>query len=254
VTGDETAAGDRFSEAIIEQLFTNWVEPELRRRNLPIDRSKVHSVLVELSPLGGAVVRLNEEARFVGRAVAHRAISAGELVTGDDIGEIHDFWPEELDGNSGWLGYAVVGDVAILKFDFHYNKVETRELLALASEFHRAARLITVETPRPALDNLYSAAELAVQAMIRAEAQAVEPHKGHQTRGEWLQAEVELANAPQVFRDAYQRLRQERRNARYGETKPTVTAQDLDVLVDIVNQMIVHARVRAGLESEKALT
>jgi hypothetical protein len=238
-----------FGDAVVEQMFTNWVEPELVRRGLPVDRSQVRSVLVELSPLDGAVVRLNEEARFIGRAVARRAIEAGEAVTADDIGEIDDFWPDELDGNSGWLGYVVVGDSAVLKFDFRYNKVETQELLELATEFCSAARATADAAPRPALDNLYSAAELAIQAMIRAGAQTVEPNKGHQTRGTWLEIEVQHGNVPQGFHDAYQRLRRERRNARYGEAEASVTAVDLDALIEIVDSMITHGRMRAGLGS-----
>ena len=52
--------GSDFGASVIENFFLTWVEPELMRRDVPVDRATVWAAVVELLPGGGHNILLNE--------------------------------------------------------------------------------------------------------------------------------------------------------------------------------------------------
>jgi hypothetical protein len=99
-----------FAANLLEQIFSLWVEPELERRGLPVDRSTVHKALVTFSPDQAQipVIAMNDEAELVGSFRTTRDIKAGEPVTEDDVAEIEGIEPANIDQNNGWIAYAVL--------------------------------------------------------------------------------------------------------------------------------------------------
>lgn len=95
----------------------------------------------------------------------------------------------------------------------------------------------------PAVDCLYSAAELTVQAQMLSQAQLT---KVHRDRGEWLQANEDLANTPAGFSAVLQRLRAERAAGRYGDGAVTVSSEEMSVFAKTISDVITFARGRVG--------
>lgn len=238
-----------FGDAIARNAFDVWLDPEMIRRGWAVDRRQIARALVELLPDGSHHVRFNSEVTLLGRFVAQRIIAKGEVVTSDDVSGPLELRPELDSPNNGWFVYAVIGDDVFVAFDFRRNKSLASDLLELASRYLKAAGDVTSIGPEPAVDLLYSAAELSVQAQLMSEAQNVSPNRGHAVRGEWLKAEVALNNAPEAFDATLQRLRHERSAARYGEGQLSVDLGELQTLIEEVERMISHAVERTGVKS-----
>ncbi|KQQ88834.1 SAF domain-containing protein [Arthrobacter sp. Leaf137] len=241
----ELEADADFGENMLEQIFSLWVEPELERRGLPGDRSTVHKALVTFSPdqTRLPVIAINEEAELIGSIRAARDIKAGEAVTEDDVAAIEGIKPANIDPNSGWIAYAVLGGTGFIEFDFRYNKERASQVLTLATEYLTAAETCLKSLPRPAIDNLYSAAELSVQAQMYGTNSST---KQHWKRAKWLDSWAKLKNAPAGHPTILHQLHKERASARYGDGQPSLTPEQLSVVVSQVREMISFAAQRTG--------
>jgi HEPN domain-containing protein len=75
--------------------------------------------------------------------------------------------PESEDPNCGHFTSFLLGDRWYGSFDFRYNKGKAAELLAAAEEFlATASHSVSEGRTRAAIDNLFSAAELAAKAFV----------------------------------------------------------------------------------------
>lgn len=238
-------AGPGFAANLQEQIFSLWVEPELERRGLPVDRSTVHKALVTFSPEQGQVpvVAINDEAELVGSIRTTRAIQAGEPVTEDDVAEIEGIEPANIDPNSGWIAYAVISGQGFIQFDLRYNKERASQVLILANEYVTAAEACRELAPRPAVDNLYSAAELSVQAQMFGTSSTT---KQHWKRAKWLDGWAELKNVPADHPTILDKLHKERAAARYGDGQLSLTSEGLLAMIPQVREMISFAAQRTG--------
>lgn len=239
----EESDENEFSERVINQIFELWMDAELERRGATFGREGVSKAVVELPPGGSPVVKINDEVELSARAVASSAIAAGTPVSAENIRSLEEIWPTSIGEDSGWIAYYVVGDAAYAAFDFRYNKGRAARLLAVARSYLRTAEAaVSVETG-PAVDTLYSAAELTVQAQMLSQSQETKVHK---TRGLWLEQNEDLGNTPNGFSDLLQRLRHERAAARYGDGFVTLTVDELRAFVHEVDDMIDFAEARIG--------
>lgn len=234
-----------FGANLLEQIFSLWVEPELERRGLPVDPATVHSALVTFSPDQSQppVIAINEEAELIGSIQAARDIKAGEAVTDEDVAAIEGIEPANIDPNSGWIAYAVLGGVGFIQFDFRYNKERASQVLTLATEYLTAAETCLNSFPRPAIDNLYSAAELSVQAQMYGTNSTT---KQHWKRAKWLDSWAKLKNVPADHPTVLHQLHEERAAARYGDGQLSLTPEQLSVVVSQVREMISFAGRRTG--------
>lgn len=142
-----------------------WIEPELVRRGMNVDGSALAKAVVVMTPGRPVEVRINDEADWVAHLPALRAIEKGEAVTTADVDLSQLEWlrPAGVDHDAGWTGFVRIGDEVLISFDFRRNRARARAMLPLAREFLGTARMAREQSLlRPAVENLYAAAELAV--------------------------------------------------------------------------------------------
>lgn len=235
---------DDFSTNLVNWIFELFVEPEITRRGLALDRDEVRKVVVELNPdRPHPLVRLNDQAKIVAQVRFTRDIAEGEDVTPADIDEVHSVEPEDVGPNSGYVCFAVVNGQQCIRFDFRYNKERVARLLLRAREFFDTAVDCLDTRPAVACDLAFSAAELSIQAQMLLQQQRT---KSHVQRQEWIDSWTELDNAPPEHADALRGLRNHRLEGRYGQVAFTIDGSVLKPLIEVVQEMIQVAETYAG--------
>jgi HEPN domain-containing protein len=228
-------SGTDFGPNVIQQVFELWVLPEVQRRGLTLTRADINKVVVEMAPSEPVRVLINDEAAIVSAVRAKRAIEPGEAVTLDDIDEIADLKPHDIDENSGWICFLRWGGAEYVAFDFVYNRARAKVLLERARSFLRSADRDGEAELAVALDNAHSAAELSVQAYMLCMQE--EPRRRRERR-EWLAKWAELKNAPQEHDDMLWNLADLRDQARYGDEAPTLKPGRFAKIIKTVASMI----------------
>jgi hypothetical protein len=241
---DAREPDQEFGANVLENVLVSWIEPELARRGLPADRSSVWAAVVELFPGGGFKTTLNNEAKVAAKAAPSSEIPPGTPLTKDNIESLERFQPVGVGADSGWIVYVVFAGAPFLAFDFRYNKSRIGELLDLADDYAATARASYATAIRPAIDNLYSAAELTVQAQMLGESQTTTFHR---VRAKWLKNAADMANVPAIHNDVLGRLHSQRAAARYADGPLHLTASDVAEALLAVTQMIDFARQRTGV-------
>ena len=90
----------QLGRALVEQVFELWVNPELKRRGLQLSRDEITQVVVEMPAHDGdLMVSLNQDAEIVAMTTAKRDLKAGETVYLEDIDQISDIYPTNVDPN-----------------------------------------------------------------------------------------------------------------------------------------------------------
>jgi len=235
---------DDFSTNLVNSIFELFVEPEITRRGLALDRDEIRKVVVELSPdRPHPLVRLNDQAKIVASVSVTRDLTEGENVTAADINEVHSVEPEGIGPNSGYVCFAVINGRQCIKFDFRYNKERVARLLLRARQFFDTAADCLETRPAVACDLAFSAAELSVQAQMLLQQQQT---KSHVQRQEWIDSWTELDNAPPEHADALRQLRNHRLQGRYEQVAFTVEGSALKPLMNVVEEMIQVAETYAG--------
>lgn len=161
-----------------QRTFTHamelWFEPEIRRRQdvgtapkpYPLRAAQVIIYADDRTHL----VRLNEEVQAIGEMKLKEGVTKakGEPVSLSEIEEIPSIrLPDSEDPNCGHFTLLLLGDQWYGIFDFRYNKGKAAELLTAADEFlATASHAVSTGHRRAAIDNLFSAAELAAKAYV----------------------------------------------------------------------------------------
>jgi len=234
-----------FGGNLLEQIFDLWVEPELERRGASLRRHEVERVLVILAPGRRVRVHINDEARFVAHARVSRPVAEGEAVTLADIDEIESLRPDGIDPDAGWVGFVLLGGTYRIAFDFRRNRDRASRLLERAEEFvSTACDALEGNRLGPCIENAFAAAELAVLAQMY----LIEdkPTRDHAERRRWWRDWTGLGNAPNEQGEALAQLGKLRRAARYAEKKLDASREEVTRLVDLVGDMIAHARGASG--------
>ena len=239
-TQEDDALG--WEETLVAQVFQLWVNPELERRGLNLSQDEITQVVVEMPGSGGELkVSLNKDAQIIAVATAKRDIKAGEQVYTDDLGEIKDIHPARADPNSGWICYVRLGDQQWISFDLRYNKEKSSALLQKAREFLTAAIRMVEVSPDVALDNAYSAVELAVQAQMLLAAANTSDHK---SRREWFSGWTRLENSPRSHSDLLFNLADQRSRARYESERVILKPGRLSKILSTVQEIIDDTEAR----------
>lgn len=204
--------------------------------------------VVELDPNGSVRTTLNEKASVRLVARPDMQISSGTPVSLANGDAIESVVPATIGADSGWLALAVIEGDLHLAFEYRYSEAQATSLLDLADEYLRAARSGWQLAPRPAIDNLYSAAELTVQAQMLLRAEAT---RRHWQRAEWLDEQVGLSNAPAGHAAVLDRLRDQRSAARYADGMLTMTSDKIESSLDEVESMITFARDQVADPSQR---
>lgn len=224
-------------EVLVDQVFRLWVNPAIAERGLDLTRADVVKALVVFPPHDRPAVLINDDVLLHAQVRVGRPVEAGEPITVDDIADVADLAPAEIDPNAGWIALARIGNELIVSFDFRRNRGTATTLLARAREFCAAA-LASLDTGYlgPAIENGFAAAELAVKAQMYLMDDS--PTTVHHRRVAWWEQWVVLGNAAPNLGPLLDRLYSERGAARYGDTAITMSADDVRLALANVSEII----------------
>ncbi|MFF0284273.1 hypothetical protein ACFYSW_28665 [Rhodococcus aetherivorans] len=241
MTEEESSNGDHFDNVVIGNMLEIFVAPELRRRGANVDPREIDRFLVELEPDGNVTVRLGEEARLKGDLF--------KVQDGDGY-YLENVAPQEgeVGPNSGWVAYLRAENGAgTLGFDFRRNLKRARGLIDKSEDYWRGAVTLGREKNiSPAIDLLYSAAELSVQAMMALQS---DHDPNHELRRKWLRRWAEARNSPASHSQVLDNLAQVRPTARYEAEDPKLKKGRFDQITAAVREMIDTARTYTGERS-----
>ena len=240
-----------FSATLLDQVFSLWVEPAVSERGLGLTRSDVVKALVAMAPSEVPKVYINDEVQLVAQVRATRSIQQGESVTLEDISGVEDLRPLDVDGNSGWIAFAKIGNEITIAFDFRRNRQTATLLVERATEFAVAAEGSLAQGHLgPAIENAFAAAELAVKAeMFLIEDK---PTTKHPERVAWWTEWERLGNAPPGAARVLRELYNERGPSRYGDRPIAMAPDDVREALEGVRQMIEHTRARCAEQQPPA--
>jgi hypothetical protein len=142
----------------------------------------------------------------------------GDVVGMDELEGISSIHlPETEDSNCGHFTLVLIGNRWHGAFDFRYNKGHARQLLEPAEEFLvTASEAILACRKRAAIDNLFSAAELAAKAyVITTPAQGDRQAKRHGHIHSRFNISARDGNVEPEHRSTFNQLTECRRRARY---------------------------------------
>ncbi len=232
-----------------------WFEPEIRRRQelgtapkpFPLRAAQV----LIYSDDRPNEVRLNEEVRALAEVRLKSGITKkqGESVYVHDVEGVQHILPEDTDPDCGHFTLILIGGSWHGAFDFRYNKRAISDLLSAAEEFFETSvAALAAGRIRAAIDNLFSAAELAAKACVLsspAEDYATpESHGQVHSRFNWL---AKNGAVDTEHRKTFNALRDSRLNARYIRRSEIETPELVATWQSVIRDLISHVRERAAV-------
>ncbi|MGV7120306.1 hypothetical protein [Sphingopyxis sp. 550A] len=189
-------------------------------------------------PEGPNRVLFNDEVGGEGLLRAPRAFEAGDVVLQSDTAFLERYeLPDDLLDN-GHFTIVNSGDSWRMFFNFLSGRAKAKDMLELASEFLAAARVSHGEgNAGPAVDNLFSAAELVSKAELILKRSRAVHSKKHGMIASEINAWAKLGNIDASFVALFNRLSQQRPQARYGDKAHRPSLPEADSL-DLVSAMI----------------
>lgn len=228
----------QFDTTVIHNMIETFIAPEFRSRGLPADPHTVSRFLVEL-PANGGTPALYIDEQVDGKLVV--------TISREDDGHQYLDRVEPGEGvvqpSSGWVAYWRSGAAGVLGFDFRRNLDQVEELTLKAEKYLAAARSVGEENLSPAMEMLYAAAELTVQALMLLQAQSTQDHGA---RREWLRQWAAAQNSPDSHSQVLDDLASKRSIARYSPMDPKLKIGRFERIVDTVQAMIDQTRTHAG--------
>jgi uncharacterized protein (UPF0332 family) len=228
-------------ERTLMQMFRLYVEPEVKRRQFQQAVVKAQVLFFEdRSP----EVRLNDEVKISLMVRAPRALEKGEVISLSEIQQIEASELDIADADAGHFTTVAVGDKWFMFFDFRRNKLTAAKLVERAEQFCGSSEhALSQQHFGPAIDNLFSACELAAKARLITSAMVKSDAKKHSTIRSGINLWGKLGNVDREFVDMFNKLSRDREAARY-----TAGEDDLSELIH--PDMI--AKARAEIDQLKA--
>lgn len=205
------------------QMYEGWFLPEIERRaaigTLP-DPFALYAAQALFPPEGSTRILLNDEVRGAGLMRAQRPIAKGEPVLHSDLEGLEAYeLPDELLDN-GHFTIIRVGERWGMFFNFLSGRAKARDMLELAAEYLLASEGSAAKGhDGPAVDTLFSAAELVSKAELILLRSPAAKGKTHRTVASGINAWAKLGNIDVAFVALFNRLAHERPSARYGDKK-----------------------------------
>jgi uncharacterized protein (UPF0332 family) len=234
-------------ERTLLQMFRLYVEPEIKRRqssrSLP-DQFLVVKVQVLFFDGRPSEVRLNDEVKISLVIKAPRAIQAGEAISLSEIQHIEASELDLPDADAGHFTAIAFNNQWLIFFDFRQNKLKASNLVERADQFCASAEhALGQEHLGPAIDNLFSACELAAKARLITSAMVRSDAKSHGSIHSRINIWGKLGNVDRAFVEMFNELSRNREAARYGTSSK-------GNLAGLVNAEMI-AKVRAEIADLK---
>jgi hypothetical protein len=244
------------ANSMLAHAWELWFGPEIERRrtagSLPAWVT-VYRAQALFSPDGKLRVLLNDEIKGEGLLRAPRSIQKGEPLYSNDLQYIERFeLPDEL-LDSGHFTVVRAGEGWHMFFNFLSGRAKAKDMLELAGEFLEAA--LTAKDKGhggPAVDNLFSACELISKAELILHRNPAASSKSHGSVSSQINWWGRLGNIDVAFVKLFNRLGEQRPNARYGdkEHRPPIPEHDD---FDVVGTMIERGLGKVGKATDRPL-
>lgn len=249
------ADSEEFGSRVLENAFNLWINPELARRRA-LGELPEHFTLIAAQriqrPDGTIIVRINDEVRGMASVRLSRSVQKGEAVMLSDLDGLEgfDILEEELD--SGHWTVLWSGTRWFMSFNFLSNRGRCIDLLTKASQFRRTAADATERGHAAvAVDNLFSACELASKALLVASHVVELDAKTHGTVASRINSWRKLGNVEGAFVDLFNRLRELRPLYRYDASQSErmpITDDDLELVAQIIGDAVSRLGPKVGNE------
>jgi len=239
--GADVTEGQAFANQAFTSMWDMYFKPEIERREAAGEiKDGFHLYMAQalFPPEGEARILLNEEVEGVALMRAPRVVEKGDPVFVADMQHVERFdLPDELLDN-GYFTVIRAGAGWNMYFNFLSGRAKAKDVLELAAEFLEAARhSCRLGNAGPSVDNLYSAAELVSKAELILHRSRAVKSKKHSLIASEINAWAKLGNIDAAFVALFNKLAQQRPNARYGDKPHRPAAPDEDSL-DLVAAMI----------------
>jgi uncharacterized protein (UPF0332 family) len=223
----------------LEHAMKLWFEPEIiLRQEAGLIEKPYHlraAQVILFSDGRRNKIRLNDEVAIIGKIKIKKGVSKkkGDPIYLDEIDGIEDFkLPDSEDPNGGHFTVLKMGNTWYGYFDFRYNKGYAKNLISASAEFLDAAyESFSKGRTRAAIDNLFSAAELAAKAFVITIPYPSE--RGKKTHGIIHTKFNQLSrhgNVETEQRKAFNKLTNLRSSARYLEKSLNISKDELEDL------------------------
>ena len=238
--------------ATAQQLFDDtiqrFIQPEILARHerneigVPLDLIKAQVLFF----LDGrpTVVRLNDEVRALAQfyVLPKTDKVIGSKIYEEEVAGIESVQLHGDDENCGHITIIRLKDHYHLTFDATYNRGRARELIETATEFLRAAEFCrTKEYWAAFVDNLFSAMELAVKALLWTNAEFGGQFRAkmkHSTLHSLFNRFAKLGNVPEGQRATFNTLATTRPKARYRRAASQKDWEQSDTWLAHVQQLV----------------
>ena len=158
------------SKALLEQVLTVWVNPEIERRRSAgtwTDGFTLHGAQIIMNIGEAPKVRLNDEVKGVLAGVCARAVEKGECVGWDALSEVKELFLTNQDPDAGHITLLRIDNQFAIFFDCRYNATKVGKHLDAAGEFLGCATHARDKNYQRAFaENLFGAAELIAKSLL----------------------------------------------------------------------------------------
>lgn len=223
------------------QMWEIAFAPELEKRKAAgLIGDDFHLYLAQLlqPPEEEDRILFNEEVRGIALMRAPRDVKQDEQATLADLANIEQFdLPDDL-LDCGHFTIIRAGEGWRMVFNFLSGRAKARDMLELADQYLQASIQSGQQGHSgPAVDNLYSSSELVSKAELILHRSKAAKAKTHGPIASEINAWARMGNIDQAFVALFNKLGQQRPNARYSDREHRPPTPDADSY-DLVRAMI----------------
>ncbi|MGD9487153.1 MAG: HEPN domain-containing protein [Calditrichaceae bacterium] len=237
-------------EKTFEHMMELWITPEIEKRqkeNLIEKPYKLDAAQVIFFPDSRKpLILLNREIKAITKVKLKKGITKekGDPIYENEIDGIHSIKiPAEVDPDSGHITAIRIQDKWILSFDFIYNKEFSQKHIINGNQFLELAKIALSSKYWGAfIDNLFSAAELYVKALLLFHPDPKLRNKDtHKLIHNRYNKFANLGNVPIEQKNVFNKLTSARRDARYLKSEFHITEEEANYYLNIVDDMKIEA-------------
>lgn len=242
-------------ERLLSQAFELWFNPELERRaaagELP-QNFTLYAAQALFPPDEPLRVRLNGEVTGTMLAVAQRAVEKGEQVTLADLAGVERYDLDDEDLDCGHVTIIRRGEGWLIDFNALAGRAKAADMLRLAGQYQAAAAACVEQgLEGPAVDNLFSACELASKAELILHRNSAAKAKSHDPVKSAINAWARLGNIDTAFVEIFNLMGQRRADARYKGANAAAGLMPTADQLEIVQAVIEQAQWRVGRVTDR---
>jgi HEPN domain-containing protein len=241
-------------ERTFTQMWEIFFGPEIERRMAAGSLSNefaLYMAQVLFPPEGLPRILLNEEIKGDALMRAQRPITEGQAIQVSDLYGIERFdLPDEFLDN-GHFTIISRGDGWGMHFNFLSGRAKAKDMLEHAGQFLEAALSSRDKGHAgPAVDNLFSASELISKAELILQRSRAVSSKKHKAIAVEINAWAKLGNIDAAFVALFNKISQQRPNARYGDKANRPPIPDPESF-ELVGAMIEKGLRRTGKVTDR---